>query len=370
MQCLTNDEMEEYIMDDHLSKKQLVASHIATCLRCRTLYQTQLEEQTRWSQDLFEEVLPDSFTSNVMALIEHEEIELAAIENTFVTDTVAHRKSLFKKRRSGYWKVMIGIATLLIIMGSVLMYTVPTLAEKLRSLFGQGYVDTGLLRAQELGLVVHPNIKVKDKGYTIKIDEAVADPTRVIIALQLFGPDGKHNRDKLQLTGKNDIMIKDDQGEVVGDVYDMGYTSDFYYMVAFFPEPLQTDEITIEGHISQLDNKMKKIPLIEGDWNFDFTIDMKEANKKTTITPLNSSYTTPDGMTVRLKRLTRMIQGVRLEIDTELNKESLMRSPNELWKQQGLKFHFEDVQGDEILSVNTRKKFLHWKRDDTVPSSR
>lgn len=58
-------------------------------------------------------------------------------------------------------------------------------------------MDIGILRAQEFGLVEHPNIKVKDKGYTIKIDEAVADPTRVIVALQLFGPDGKHDKKRL-----------------------------------------------------------------------------------------------------------------------------------------------------------------------------
>ncbi|MEK3914215.1 hypothetical protein [Paenibacillus sp. FSL H7-0331] len=128
-------------------------------------------------------------------------------------------------------------------------------------------------------------------------------------------------------------------------MYDMGATNDFYYLVAFFPEPLQTDRITIEGGLTQLGNKMGNIPIRQGQWNFDFSIDMKKANKKTTITPLKGSYTTPDGMTVRLKRLTRMVQGVRLEHDTELSEEALARSPQELWKQQGLKFHLEDMQG-------------------------
>ncbi len=390
MQCLTTDEMEEYITDAHMSQKQHVASHIATCFHCLTLYQKQRKEQDRWSQELFEEVLPDSFTTNVMALIEREEIELTTsndlmkvpikqdtipnashleqsdgirsvpvtvIEPTSVAETVSTtRKGLFKRRSTGFWKIMIGVAALLIIMSSVLMYSVPTLAEKLRSLFGQDSgVDIGLLRAQEFGLVEHPNINVKDKGYTIKIDEAVADPTRVIIALQLFGPDGKHDRNRLEFYPTNNITIKDDQGEIVGKLYDMGVTKDFYYMVAFFAEPLQTDRITIEGRISQLGNKSRNIQYLQGEWNFDFSIDLKEAKKKTMVKPLNSSYTTPDGMTVRLKRLTRMVQGVRLELDTELSEEALIRSPGELWKQQDLKFHFGDMQGNEIHSVNTRK---------------
>lgn len=50
-----------------------------------------------------------------------------------------------------------------------------------------------------------------------------------------------------------------------------------------------------------------------------------------------------------------MVQGVRFEFDTELSDEALNRSPGELWKQQGVKFHFEDSAGEEIQSVNPRK---------------
>jgi hypothetical protein len=82
---------------------------------------------------------------------------------------------------------------------------------------------------------------------------------------------------------------------------------------------------------------------------------MKEARKQTKVTPFEGSYTSPDGMTIRLKRLTQMVQGVRLELETELSEEALSRSPGELWKKQILKFHFEDADGNEIHSVNTRK---------------
>ncbi|MGF7049595.1 hypothetical protein J2T13_004116 [Paenibacillus sp. DS2015] len=405
MKCLSIDEMEEYIMDAGLSTNKQIVDHISTCFRCLSLYHKQLKEEVRLSQELFEDVLPNAFTTQVMASIKREEMEMGTsnelisstirqgndqIEcspeqidgHSIVPATVAEttsvhvietppvhvigiasvtenvsipRKGLLKRRGRGFWKLTTGVALLVVIMCSVIMYSVPTLAEKLRSLFAQGNVDIGLFQAQEYGLVEHPNIKVKDKGYTLKIDEAVADPSRVIIALQLFGPDGKHERKRLKLGQENDIIIKDDQGNMVGSMYDMGYTNDFYYMVAFFPEPLQTDRITIEGHITQLGKEMRNIPFIQGEWNFDFSIDMKEANKRTTVTPLEGSYITPNGMTVRLKRLTRMVQGVRLEIETELNEEALIRSSGELWKKQGLKFHFEDMEGSEIHSVNTRK---------------
>ncbi|BFT72377.1 DUF4179 domain-containing protein [Paenibacillus sp. P36] len=370
MACLSPVEMEEYLLEAPSSHNQQMAEHIDNCPRCRSLYLEELEQQARWSQQLFSEALSDSFTSKVMAALEKVDLdtmkeslpgtmttivgsdESVTIKEILPTDA---GKSIFKLRGAYYWKLIIGAASLLILLSTVIMYSGPTLAETLRSLFTRDNVDIGLLRAQEFGLVEHPNIKVKDKGYTVKIDEAVADPTRVILALQLFGPDGKHEREMIAFALENSIKIRDDKGQIVGDMYDMGKTNDFYYLVANFREPLQTDRITIEGRITQLGNTSANVPSIEGKWNFDFSIDMKEAKKKTTVTPLKGSYSAPDGMTIRLKRLTRMVQGIRLEIDTELNEKALARSPGELWKQQGLKFHFEDMQGDEIHSVNARK---------------
>jgi hypothetical protein len=304
-----------------------------------------LEEQGEWSQALFEEKLPDSFTAQVMASIEFVELEKV---------TVPDRKRKNPKLKK-LLRLTMGAALLLVVLSAVILYSVPSLAETLRSLFVKDNVDIGLLRAQEFGLVEHPNIKVKDKGYTIKIDEAVADPTRVIVALQLFGPDGKQDKKRLVLNEGNSIAIKDDQGKILGNLSDIGFTNDFYYLLVNFSEPLQTDRITVDGHITELGNVRNNIPLLKGDWNFNFSMDMTEANKQTTSMPLSGSYTSPDGLTVTLKRLTHMVQGVRFEFDTQLSDEALVRSPGELWKQQGLKFHFEDEQGEEIHSVNARK---------------
>ncbi|MNO36006.1 hypothetical protein D3C76_260660 [compost metagenome] len=345
MKCLNPFEIEQYLLSTPTLRPLEAADHIAACAHCNLIYHTLIEEQGEWSKALFEEKLSDSFTAQVMASIELVELEK-------VTVPVRKRKNPKIKK---LLRLTMGAALLLVVLSAVILYSVPSLAETLRSLFVKDNVDIGLLRAQEFGLVEHPNIKVKDKGYTIKIDEAVADPTRVIVALQLFGPDGKHDRHRLVFSEGNKIEVKDDQGKVVGELYDMGFTNDFYYMIANFSEPLQTNQITIEGHITELGSKGRNIPKLQGDWDFNFSMDMTEANKQTTSTPLSGSYTSPDGLTVTLKRLTHMVQGVRFEFDTELSDEALVRSPGELWKRQGLKFHFEDEQGEEIHSVNARK---------------
>ncbi|MEK5437892.1 MULTISPECIES: DUF4179 domain-containing protein [Paenibacillus] len=345
MKCLSPFEIEQYILSTPTSRPFENVDHIAACAHCNLIYHTLLEEQEEWSQALFEEKLPDSFTAQVMASIEFVELEKVT-----VPDRKRKNPKILKSLR-----IAMGAALLLVVLSAVILYSVPTLAETLRSLFVKDNVDIGLLRAQEFGLVEHPNIKVKDKGYTIKIDEAVADPTRVIVALQLFGPDGKHDRHRLGFGEGNKIEVKDDQGKIVGELYDIGFTNDFYYMIANFSEPLQTDQITVEGHITELGSKDRNIPALQGDWNFSFSMDMTKANEQTTSTPLTGSYTSPDGLTVTLKKLTHMVQGVRFEFDTELSDEALNRSPGELWKQQGVKFHFEDSAGEEIHSVNARK---------------
>lgn len=351
MKCLSRDEMEMFLMQSVVTNRSGIDDHIAACADCQRLKGALLQEQEQWSRELYAETLPESFTDQVMFALGDEEIEPVTPEAARVSGQ-AGRVSV--KRRRKIWWAAAGVASILVLLTVASFYSVPTVADIIRSLFSRNHVDIGLLRAQEFGLVQHPNIKVKDKGYTLKIDEAVADPTRIVVALQLFGPDGKHERDRLRLREEgNRILVKDEQGKVLGKLYDLGATSDFYYLVAFFSEPIPSNRITIEGQIGIIDGDPweKGFPVVKGNWNFEFPIDMTEAQKQTKITELQGEYTSPDGMTVRLKRLTRMVQGVRLELDTELSPEALMRSPGDLWQKQTLMFHFEDAAGNEIHSV-------------------
>ncbi|SFJ44675.1 protein of unknown function [Paenibacillus sp. UNC496MF] len=191
--------------------------------------------------------------------------------------TIVQRKN--KKNKKGKWRLTAIAASLLIIFTSAAFYTIPAFAEAMRSLFSRGNVDIGLLNAQELGLIQNPHIKISDKGYTVKVNEAVVDPTRVIMALQLVNSQDQLDRNRLVFAKPNEIVIKDEQGRIIGSMYDQGMTSDFYYMVAYFPEPLKTDIVTIDAHIEQLGNEVQHIPNMHGDWSFHFTMDLKEAKK-------------------------------------------------------------------------------------------
>lgn len=255
--------------------------------------------------------------------------------------------------KNNYLKAVAAIAVIIAVIFTITAPNYPALAQKLRSIFVGHTVDNGLLKAEEYGLVYSPNIKVSDKGYTLRIEEAAADPARVVVALQLYDNKGKHDRKILSLLKDNQIVVKNENKEVIGIMRDVGKTDDYYYLEAVFPEPVLSNKLTIEGDITALgaDNTDKII----GDWSFSFNMDIEQAHRATSTTIINKSYTSPSGMTITVKSLTWMVQGVRLEIDTQLSKEALSRSSDELWKNQRLMYHFEDIDGNEIHSVNTRK---------------
>ncbi|ANF97431.1 DUF4179 domain-containing protein [Paenibacillus bovis] len=211
------------------------------------------------------------------------------------------------KKKYSILKWAVSAVVIISLIAGVAWYKVPAFADIIRSVFtDKSGPDYGLLNARELGLVQHPDIKVQSNGYTIKVGEAIADPTRVIMALEVYGPDGKMDRDLF--FNHDAILVKDETGKVVGTMYDVGVTTDFYYMIVSFAEPLQTQNITIESNITSMRQSGEQNK-IYGNWKFKFAIDLTKANQQTQIVPLKGTYTSPDGMTISLKRITRMVRG-------------------------------------------------------------
>ncbi|WP_159885600.1 DUF4179 domain-containing protein [Paenibacillus puerhi] len=391
MKCWSEDEMERYVMDSRCAEAASddAIEHMRGCSRCRSLHDRFMQEETHWHALLYGmEPLPDSFTDDVMRRLQSVEMDFAGtsaeadggLAGAALAEGIAGTAPPLAVREDGAASIsavsgeapkldraaprgkryrirsrLAFAAIFCLLAGVAATFASPTLADLARSLFTRETTDYGLLRAQELGLVHYPQVMVKDKGYTVRVDEAVADASRVVLALQLFGPGGKHDRDRLTFGRENQIRIKDEQGKVIGQMYDMGATTSFYYMVVFFKEPITADVITVEADITQLGNSMQNLPRKDGNWSFSFDIDLTEAKKQTRVSPIDQTFSYPAGMQVTLKRLTRTVQGVRLELDTRLSEEALVRSPGELWQKQGLRFHFEDEAGEEIHSVNSRK---------------
>ncbi|SFM15261.1 protein of unknown function [Paenibacillus sp. 1_12] len=389
-----------------------IQQHIRSCTTtCRIRFEECQREQSQWAEQLYprEDALPSSFTADLMAQLDDVELTAAYIENVpssafvlseaeseiqqeftlnpqeahsvqSVQSMISVPSSLepkYEQEPLPMWnswflirkrKWMFTTAALILLISSTLaVIASPTLAEYVRSLFMPGVVDYGLLKSQELGLVNDPNIKVKDQGYTMEINEVVADSTRVVMALKLTGPDGLPNHNMLELSGPNEIQITDRNGNKLGELHDIGMTSQMYVLVAHFPQEIQADELMIQATISRLGNEILRIPYIQGKWNFAFYVNLKKAKALTTVQPLNQSYTTDNGMTIRMKRLVRTPSGVRLDLDTELSAAAAERSSAKLREREYLMFHFEDESGQEIHSVMSMK-FPHI--DSLLTSSR
>ncbi|WP_240416088.1 DUF4179 domain-containing protein [Paenibacillus periandrae] len=321
--------------------------------------------EPHWPESEFETVLKSALDSQQ---------QLSELPSTSVTNLMDSQHVQARPPRWIRWlsirnqKWAFTTAALILLISSTLaVMASPSLAEYVRSLFAPDVVDYGLLKSQELGLVNNPNIKVKDQGYTMEINEVVADSTRVVMALKLTGPDGMANHNMLELSGPNEIQITDRNGNKLGELYDIGMTSQMYVLVAHFPQEIQADELMIQATISRLGSDMQRIPYIQGKWNFAFDVNLKQAKALTTVQPLSQSYTTANGMTIRMKRLVRTPSGVRLDLDTELSAAAAERSPARLREREQLMFHFENENGEEIHSVMSTK-FPH--KDSLLTASK
>ncbi|WP_025718499.1 hypothetical protein [Paenibacillus sp. 1-18] len=90
---------------------------------------------------------------------------------------------------------------------------------------------------------------------------------------------------------------------------------------------------------------------------------MKKANKQNKIEELAGSYTTPHGMTVTLKRLTRTVQGVRFELETELD-DRAMASPPVIYGKRDVELSFRDYRWGRDSLGESKKKWLHGQLND------
>jgi len=345
MKCWTKQEMEVALLDKDQS---LLQSHIAHCQACRSLYAACLAEQEEWNQSLFPDVLPDAWDEKVMSALGNITIEGETVQedSTRILHSGKRNRVL---RRTGI------AAAIFILLCGVLVYAQPTIAELVRSLFNaDGSADIGLLEARKLGIVQDPKVKVTDQGYTLEINEVVADGTRIVIAVKLTDREGRVVRglDSGALDWRG-LKITDDTGQEIAELKSLGGAKYFDKLTFIITKPMASNTIHVSGDFKELMLNLNK-PRIQGHWKFDFTVDMTRANELTKVEPLGAQYTTPEGLHIQMNRLVRTPSGVSLEITTSLSKDAIVRSSLDMQQQLLLMYHFEDEQGTTISLVNSQ----------------
>jgi len=115
-----------------------------------------------------------------------------------------------------------------------------------------------------------------------------------------------------------------------------------------FPNIIESESIKVVGEINHLGGTVSNQKTIQGDWNFNFALDLNKANQISTVKEINQSYIVPNtNITVQMNRLIQTPSSTRLEMETTSTSHRL--------KVGSLMFHFEDDTGNEIHSVGSTK---------------
>ncbi|MEK3838384.1 DUF4179 domain-containing protein [Paenibacillus sp. FSL R7-0128] len=327
--------MEEYLIRGHLDELE---KHIENCPGCLARYNQLLQEQSEFSDALFPEVLPSSFTNKIMDEIQETVIEPVGdpVQTNLPSKNSPHRTHRTLQR----WTA---VATILILCGS-LVFASPSIAEFVRSMFSSNAsLDPGLLQSRELGLIQDPGINVSNHGYRIQVNEVSADAVRLTIALKITDRFGQPIKDGFD---PEKLIVKDEQGNEVGLGSGIaGYAGGVYVYKYTYKGELTSSTIIVESHIDQIKET-------KGNWKFSFPVDLTIAASLTTVDELNERYVTPEGLTIQMDRLTRTPSGVKLELTTTLSQQLRNKVPSDMEEKQKLMFHFEDEQGKIISQVN------------------
>lgn len=332
-------------------------------------------EDRCWEQALFPEELPDAFTDRVMLALEGIEIE--SVQGTRMppkpsgridphdTSIAAQAKRERTANRSSLLKVGAAVAAAAVLAGSTLLYTQPTLADMVRSLFAKdSIVDNGMKNAQETGVVQISGASATDQGYTLRINEVIADSTRLIIGIDVYDAKGNALDGQVDYSSTADFHIYLIQnGQFVGDVSGpagKGGNPTTNRMEFQFNRPVLADKLQLGAHIHDLKLNRKTI---KGDWLLETEVDLTKANAQTLLTPINQTYETPGGIQIHMQGASRTPSGGSLEFTTKLTPAAAERAVNGPSGFHKIIYHFEDEQGNRLESNDDFHRGLQFVPD-------
>ncbi|ANY66020.1 hypothetical protein BBD42_05770 [Paenibacillus sp. BIHB 4019] len=330
-----------------------------------TLAPAPTPEDKKIESVLFEDRLQDDFTDRVMLELEGIDIEAAGNSDpdpldlepgvSSIAQQVKRQHAARKSLRRKAWGLA---AAAVVLAGSTLLYAQPTLADMVRSLFAQNsYVDNGMKQAQEAGLVQHSDASAENQGYTLKVNEVIADSTRLIVGIDIYDAKGNPVAGEIQSTNGNFVLFDVDRGHI-GDIpYGImtggnTTTSRFEFV---FRRPVLKDKLQFDAYINQIalhqgtpgaDGFSSKT--VKGQWTLRVDVDLSKAKAQTLLTPIGISYETPSGIRIQMQGATRTPSGGSLEFTTSLTPEAASRALNGQSGFNLLNYHLEDEQGNVL----------------------
>ncbi|ATP42335.1 hypothetical protein CSE16_01300 [Solibacillus sp. R5-41] len=263
MNCPSVDKLSQYV--DHLlnqEEQQAIAEHLKQCTSCQQIVTLFEGEEQFLKETLQAPTLPDDFEAQILAQVKP-----------------------YKKKRT-IWMISSGVAAAAVLSVGILTVVSPSFAELIASFFSTEQVDSGYHEAETLGFVEQVNYEVTDNGLTVRVDEVMADTTRLAFTYQIIDKNGKvknpyienwHEKNNMKfMNNANEELPQEDYGSWHYKEGDIGFFE--------LRTPNVTEDVILKWQIRDINGK-------EGNWDMEIPIPIEKALASMTILNLqNATY--------------------------------------------------------------------------------
>jgi hypothetical protein len=349
MTCLQADKLSLYI-DDLLTEQenQEIRQHLESCVTCQQIIMTLREEEQFLSETLKTPALSDDFADMVLNQLEPYQSPLQMSRN--------------KKKHRPLNRILVTAAGIILAVG--LSATVnPAFAKWIGGLFTTDQVDEGLRIASEAGFSKRIDQEISDNGVTFKVEDVVADSSRIAISYQVLTDQQKLLPTYIEFFNQdNRITIVDSNGKEL-DYSNMGWSSrEQYGMVEFsIRDKKAPEKLSVQFDLTDINGK-------KGNWQLTVPIDLSESLKATTTVPLDFAKANYYDVLIQMKEARFAPSSTEIVYETSFTNEELGKLKQQIKHQKeqfdiaadssianfgsDLQFHVENEQGKTIMHHN------------------
>ncbi len=293
MNCPTADKISQYT-DQLLTEKEQseLKGHIAGCPSCAEVAGLFEHEAEFMKETLQMPKLPDDFADVIIGQLE----------------------SYRPKRKFVSGKRMAAAAAGLLLAAGI--STVPGFADWVGGLFSSNEVDDGLRLASQEGMATRVDIAATDQNTTFKIEDVVADTSRIALSFKVLDSNGKPLDTSINMDDtENRIAAYDQDGKEI-DGYGMRWTEGSEYGLIEFSlrDRTSLEEVLIKVDLKELNGK-------QGNWNVEVPVDLKERQKYTSRLALDQHSAAFNGVSIDLKEVQFAPSSNELIYETSFTKE-------------------------------------------------
>jgi hypothetical protein len=347
MNCWAVDKLSQYV-DDVLNTEEHaeISRHIISCDKCKCLVEALLEEQQFIKETLQTPTLPEDFAALVL-----DELE-------------PYEQPIVHSKKPTPWKRILLSAAGVALAVSLSATFNPAFAKWIGGVFSTDRVDEGLRIASNAGFGERINQEVTDNGLTFKIEDVVADTSRVAFSYQILNENLKAIDSYFDVFNqKNKVTATDQTGKNI-DLSNMSWGKQDEYGVIEFS--LREQSAIPENMVFHFD--LKDLDGKTGHWVLDVPVDLSKSLKATTTIPLNNATVTHHGVTVNMKEARFAPSSSEILYETQFTEEELkdfQAKIAELEKKFGtenvlayrgygntLQYHIENADGENVVSYN------------------